>query len=397
MSDSRQGAGRVVLPVTLLVLVTMLAPVSMQGVMPALPDIQRSLAVSVAEAQLIISLAFAAVALGTLLYGPLSDRFGRRPLLLIGLAMYTGGSLLAWQAEGLGTLVAARIVQAIGGASGLVLARAMVRDVHDREASARLIAYMTMAMVLAPMLAPALGGVLTDRFGWRVVFALLGALGALVLLASVVRLPETLRERAPALGLRRSVAGYGELLRLAEFRRHALQATFASALFFSFISAAPYIVVSIMGRPATEYGLFFVMLGCGYICGNFCTARLAERVGLERLIRVGTLVSLLGAGLMTALMLAGVWTPLALFAPAACMTFGNGLVIPNAQAGAMSVRQSAIGAAAGVTMCLQMGIGTLVAQSLGVLLDDTPLPLGMLLMAFATLGAWMAWRPGAPR
>ena len=184
--------------ILVLVLATAIGPFSMQVFLPALPAIQSSYGVTAATAQLAFSLSAFAMAVATLFYGPISDRVGRRRALLAGIVIFIAGSLVCAFATSITWLIIGRIVQAAGGVAGMVLGRAIVRDVYDRERSASAIAYITMAMVVAPMLAPAIGGVLTDLIGWTAVFLVGGGLGVLVLLAVHTGLPETLVPTQPA-------------------------------------------------------------------------------------------------------------------------------------------------------------------------------------------------------
>lgn len=366
------AAGRPLLAV--LVLATGLGPFAMQVFLPALPAIQAGFATSPAAAQLAFSLSTLAIALATLVYGPLSDRIGRRPALLGGLVVYLLGTGLCALAPSLELLVLGRVVQAAGGCAGMVLSRAIVRDLYPREQAAQALAWITMAMVVAPMMAPALGGFLVDLAGWRSIFALGLAVGAGVLLACRARLVETGRPGEPGSAAATMLASFAVLMRHRAFRGFAAQAAFSMAVFFGFLAAAPFLVVETYGRPALEYGLLFVLISGSFMAGNFAAARLSARLGSERMILLGSLGSLAGAALALALALLGPRTPLALFLPTALGAFAQGLAMPNAQAAIVSVVPGLAGTAAGLSGFLQMATAALAAQLVGSLPTDTPVP-----------------------
>ncbi len=387
----RVTAGRPLLAV--LVLATGLGPFAMQVFLPALPAIQAGFATSAAAAQLAFSLSTLAIAFATLVYGPLSDRIGRRPALLGGLFVYLLGTGLCALAPSLELLVLGRVVQAAGGCAGMVLSRAIVRDLYPREQAAQALAWITMAMVVAPTMAPALGGFLVDRAGWRSIFALGLAVGAGVLLACRARLVETGRPGGPGgpgSAAATMLTAFAVLMRHRAFRGFAAQAAFSMAVFFGFLAAAPFLVVETYGRPALEYGLLFVLISGSFMAGNFAAARLSARLGSERMILLGSLGSLAGAALALALALFGLRTPLALFLPTALGAFAQGLAMPNAQAAIVSVVPGLAGTAAGLSGFLQMTTAALAAQLVGSLPTDTPLPatLAMTVCAgLALLGA----------
>lgn len=368
----------------LLVAMTALAPASLQIFLPALPSIQTGFGVSTGIAQLTLSLSILANAVATLAYGPLSDRFGRRPVLLAGLFAFVGGSLACALAPGITTLIVARIVQSMGGAAGMVLGRAIVRDLHDREQSARVIAYLTTAMVVAPMLSPMVGALLVDLLGWRSIFIAVTAGGALLTWLVVRHLVETRPPDAGG-GSARMFAGAGRLVRAPAFAAYVLQSTFAICVFFAFISGAPYFMIDVLGRSATEYGVYFMLVSVGFMAGNLVAARITTRVGIDRMIFVGSVLACLAVAVAAALLFAGWWWPLALFGPMTAGAFANGLTVPNAQAGAVSVDPMLAGTASGLAGFSQMFFAALVAQAVGVLQDGTPYPMVAFMLAAAAL------------
>lgn len=383
----------------LLIAITASGPFSMQIFLPALPAITGYFAVTPGAAQLTLSLSMAAIALATLTYGPLADRFGRRPILLGGLAMFLAGSVVSAVAPTLDMLVLGRILQGAGGAAGMVIARAMVRDVYGAENSAKVLSYVTMAMVLAPMVAPALGGWLTETSSWRANFFVIVGLIAALTAVVAVSLGETRPAGAQAQGPGAMLRSFGTLVTHPGFCGHALQAAFSLAIFFAFISAAPYLMKSVMGRSATEYGLWFMSVSGAFVAGSFTSARLTARVGLDRMIAIGllsALATILIAGALLALL---PLSPLLLFGPAVPIAFAQGLVIPNAQAGALNARPEMAGSASGLTGFLQMGIAAGAAQAVGSLEDGTPYPMigFMLLLSLAASSSILLTRHHARR
>jgi DHA1 family bicyclomycin/chloramphenicol resistance-like MFS transporter len=355
-----------------LVAVTAIGPLSMQIFIPALPIIQRDFGVAAGTAQLALSLSMVAIAFATLAYGPLSDRYGRRPVLIGGLLVYLLGSLICSLAADMAWLIQGRILQAAGGAAGIVLARAIVRDVYAHEQVASAIAYLTMAMIVAPMVAPAIGGVLTELMGWRAIFVSVGAIGLPVLALVLLRLAETNSQPARHRGLTGMLEGFALLLRAPLFCGYALNGAFAMAAFFAFAAGAPYLMVNVMGRPVSEYGLYFIAVSGAFMVGNFAAARLSRRIGGDSMIIAGSAFGL-AAILVGALLAAGhVWTAPAIFGPMIAIAFGNGLTMPNAQAAALAVLPRSAGTASGLSGFLQMGISAIFAQAVGSLQGDSP-------------------------
>jgi DHA1 family bicyclomycin/chloramphenicol resistance-like MFS transporter len=367
----------------LLAAITALAPFSLQIFLPALPAIQASFAVAPGIVQLALSLSILANAVANLAYGPISDRFGRRPVLLVGLAAFVAGSLGCALASSIELLIVARIVQSIGGAAGMVLARAIVRDLYDRERSASIIAYLTMAMVVAPMLAPTIGAVLIDVASWRAIFYLVTGIGAVLAWPIVVTLAETRPPEARRLG--GPFAGAAALLRSGLFWSYVLQSTFGICVFFAFIAGAPYFMIDVLGRSATEYGLWFILVSAAFMAGNLVAGRFSGRIGLDRMVLTGSLLAVAGAGLALLLLLGGAWTPLALFGPMMAVGLGNGFSVPNAQAGAVSVNALLAGTASGIAGFSQMFVAALVSQAVGMLQNGTPYPMAGFMAACAVL------------
>ena len=365
----------------------------MQILLPAIPVIRQELQVSAEVAQLTLSLSMFAIAIGTLVYGPLSDKFGRKPVMLLGLSITLFGSVCCLFAHSIGWLIVSRFIQAFGGAVGLVLARAIVRDVYGGQEAARVIATLVMVMVVIPMLSPALGGELMILFGWESVFVVIAVLTSLMALFLYKSLPETLVEPVPFAGVGAMLMNFVRLFQSRVFCGYAFCVTFVSVVFFSFISAAPEIMVSVLKRPATEYGYYFVMVPAGFMAGNYTTRYFGRSYSMNTMIGVGASIAVGGIGLTIALQLLGLHHPLALFAPVALAIFGNGITLPKAQAAAINEFPRFAGSASGLTGFLQMAFSGIAAQLVAIVFNGTVYPL-LVIMLGASLISLISFRFG---
>ncbi|WP_230533280.1 multidrug effflux MFS transporter [Microvirga roseola] len=370
--------------IALLIAVSAASPLGINMYLPSMPGMARAFGVGFTTIQLTLSLYLAAMALGQLIVGPLSDRFGRRPVLLIGLAVFVLGSLICFMAQSVGALIFGRVVQALGGCAGITLSRAIVRDLYGRDQVASMIGYVTMGMAVAPMIAPSVGGVLESYFDWRASFAFLTAFGALALLFAAWQLYETNHNRGSAESARDLLRGYRSLVRSRLFWGYTLVTSFVSAMFFAFVAGAPFVMIELMERSPAEYGFYFAIVPSGYILGNFATGRLAGRIGLNRMILIGTSLALASIAAMAAAFALGLFHPIALFGPMFFIGMGNGLVLPSGIAGAVSVKPELAGAAAGLTGSIQIGFGALVAPIVGAMLQTSLWPL-LVIMAVSSL------------
>jgi DHA1 family bicyclomycin/chloramphenicol resistance-like MFS transporter len=370
--------------IALLIAVAAVSPLGINMYLPSMPGMARAFGVDFTVIQLTLSLYLAAMALGQLIIGPLSDRFGRRPVLLIGLLIFVIGSLICLSAQNVGLLIFGRVVQAVGGCAGITLSRAIVRDLYGRNQVASMIGYVTMGMAVAPMVAPTVGGVLDTFFGWRASFAFLMAFGSLALLLAYLQLYETNQSRGSADSPRELLRGYGSLFRSRLFWGYTMATSFISAVFFSFLAGAPYVMIELMGRSPAEYGFYFAIVPSGYILGNFATGRFAGRMGPNRMILAGTFMALVSVTAMAVVFATGFMHPVALFGPMFFIGLGNGLVLPSGIAGAVSVKPELAGAAAGLSGSFQIGFGALVAPLVGATLDSTVWPL-IIIMAISSM------------
>ncbi len=376
----------------LLICMTAIGPTTLNILVPALPKLALELGTDTKTVQLAVSLYLIGLATAQLLAGPLSDRFGRRPVALGGLALTALMSLVALAVGNVASLVAVRIVQAIGAASGIVVARALVRDLFERDRAAAMLGLVATAMVIAPTFGPLIGGLLETAFGWPAIFLFVAAASLAVLAWGLVVLPETRRSGARS-GGGNFRADFMALASSASFHGYVLCAAFGSGTFFAFLGGGPHAIVTIMGRSAAEYGVWFAVSSVGYMAGNYLTSRLSMRHGVARMIRYG--LALEGLGAVAAMALAAFAPdggPAIVFLPQLVMGFGNGVMLPNAIAGAVSVRPQAAGTASGFLGCVQMTIGAALVQLGGIVLAEagTVLPMALLLAAIV-VAFWLAF------
>ncbi len=369
----------------LLALIAALGPMTMQIMMPALPAIQREFGVSVAQAQLAFSVFVFTMGPSLLLYGPLSDRYGRRPVLTLAIGIFCMGTLMCLLSPSLGWLVAGRAIQALGAAAGLVITRALLSDLFGREGMATALSWMTMAMVIPPMLAPSLGGLLVDQVSWRGIFLILLLAGGVVLVFTLRYLPDP-----PATEAQREsswIDKYRTVLGRRAFYPYALQGVLIIGMFYGFMAGAPYLMVDVMGRPATEYGLFFLLPAGGYLLGSYLSARLSRRLGINRMVLLGALLALAFTLPLVLVTGFGWWVPIAFFLPMTLITVANGIAVPSTQSGAISAVPEASGTASSMIGFLQQAVGAVVIQVVGLLQNDTPWPMVGVVLASAVLSA----------
>lgn len=385
--EGEAGPGPAPPALGLLIAIAALGPLGLTIIVPSMPALPAVFATDYGTVQLTVSLYLIGTAVSQLLYGPISDRFGRRPTLLAGLVLFLTGTALCLFATGIGMLILGRIVQAVGGCAGLVLARAIIRDVYDQDRAASMLAYMVSGMVVAPMVAPAIGGFLDAWFGWRSTMLLLFIAGIAVLGLVWASLSETNTMRQQRLGVMPLVMSYPLLLRRPLFCVYALQAATGSAVYLAFLGGAPFVVIDLMGRSPQEYGLWFASVAVGYMLGNLLAGRFSQRVGAGRMMVIGSAVSTaVGVVLLGATAMVGL-TLLVLFGLVLAMEIGNGMSVPNGMAGAVGVDPGRAGAASGLAGFIHTGLGAVVSTATGVWLAQagTAWPLLVVMAAAAGL------------
>jgi DHA1 family bicyclomycin/chloramphenicol resistance-like MFS transporter len=359
----------------LLAAVTALGPIATNLYIPALPSVREHFDASVAAVQATFSVSVVTFAFGILAWGPFADRYGRRAAVLAGLSIMVAGSLLSLVAEDLRWLVAGRGVQAFGTATGLVVARAIVSDRYPIARMPRALAQLTMVAVLGNSLAPVLGGFLAAGLGWRAIFAVLIATSLLVGLAAWRWLPETrpATERPPR--GREMAAAAWTLLRMPMFSGCVAQSSVIYATFLVFISLAPYVMVSALGRPTTEFGFYYLFIAVGYFLGNWSVQRFMAHHDVHWMVVTGVVLQALAAVAALAFVAAGLTHPLWIFVPIAVLSYGQGLALPNVTATAVSLAPSYAGVASSTIGFLQQFIGAACVQWAGTFRTDTALPL----------------------
>jgi MFS transporter, DHA1 family, multidrug resistance protein len=366
----------------LLMAMTAIGPATLNILVPALPGLVTRLASDTGTVQLTLSLYLLSLAAAQLLLGPLSDRFGRRPVVLAGLTLSVVASLAAIAASSIGALIGARVIQAIGASTGIVIGRAIIRDLYERERAAAMIGLVTTAMVIAPMISPLIGGILDTTFGWEAIFLFIAAFSGVVLLWSAFVLPET-RPASVAQAPGMLIEHWRALIGSAKFHGYVLCGALGSAPFFTFLGGGPYVVVTQMGRTSAEYGVWFAITSLGYMSGNFTASRLSQRFGVDAMILGGIAFELAGASL-TAILVATLPDagPAIIFLPQLVISYGNGLLLPNAIAGAISIRPQAAGAASGMTGFTQMAIGAASTQIVSIALagSSNAMPMAWMLV-----------------
>ncbi|MDB5655802.1 MAG: drug resistance transporter, Bcr/CflA subfamily [Tardiphaga sp.] len=346
----------------LLVAMTGVAPISLYMLVPALPVLARTFGSTISIAQMTVSLYMVGLALSQLVMGPLSDRFGRKPVLLTGLSLMVAASIASVFADSMPLLIATRFFQALGGATGMVISRAIIRDLYPRERVGAMISLVIAVMMIAQMLSPLAGGLLEIGFGWRAILYVVTAASMLITLAIAVLLPET-RRRTDRAGGSGFVADIKVLSKNRSFTGYLLCYVIASWIIFTFAGGGPYVVVNQMGRTGAEYGAWFVTSGFAYLMGNVFCIRLAPRRTIEHLIWFGLALQFVGAMINLLWGITGLnQMPAWLFLTHMVVMFGNAFVMSNSAAGALSIRPQAAGSASGMMGFLQMGLGSLCSQ-----------------------------------
>jgi DHA1 family bicyclomycin/chloramphenicol resistance-like MFS transporter len=377
----------------LLTTLVALGPLSTDLYLPALPALTRDFATNVPRVQLTLSAFLAGFALAQLAYGPLSDRFGRRPVLLVGLAIYLLATLVCMIAPSIEALIVARFVQALGACAGPVLGRAIVRDVYGPKEAAKVLAYISGAMAIAPMLGPVLGGWLTVLLGWRANFAALALFSALQCAATFIMLGESNAHRDPqATQAARMLHNFSSLLASRVYRGYLLCFSFSYAGLFSFISGSSFVLIDLFGLSPQWYGASFGFVVAGYITGTLISGRLTLRLGTRRMVLVGAWLAA-GAGLAFALLaLAEVKAVAAILLPMFAYMVATGIVMPNAIGGAMAPYAKMAGAASALLGFIQMGLAALVGIAVGHAYNASALPmaLAIALCGLAVLASYAA-------
>ena len=345
-----------------LVLLAGLAALALNIFLPSLPGMTAYFQTDYRLMQLSVAIYLAVNAVLQLIVGPLSDKFGRRPIILAGMAVFLLATLGCALSQTIGMFLFFRMMQATIVVS-MVLSRAIVRDMVPQDRAASMIGYVTMGMALVPMVGPALGGFLDEAFGWQAGFWALFAMGLGVLVLVYLDLGET---HAPSgLGIFRQFGEYPELLTSPRFWGYALASGLSSGAFFAYLGGAPYVGDKVFGLTPSEVGIYFGAPAVGYFIGNFFSGRFSVRVGVNRMVFWGTVINAGGIMVNLALFQSGLANAVTFFGLMSLMGLGNGMTIPNATAGALSVRPHLAGTASGLAGALMIGLGAALSALAG--------------------------------
>ena len=367
-----------------LVVMTGVSALNMNMILPSLPGIAADFRADYGLVALSVSAYLGLTAVLQLLIGPLSDRYGRRPVMLGCFAAFLAATLGCALAPTIEVFLAFRLAQA-AVASAFALSRAIVRDMVGPAAAASLIGYVTMGMSLAPMIGPMIGGILDEAFGWRSVFVFTLVLGALA--AALIWADQGETNAAPSASFAAQFRAYPELFASQRFWGYSLTAALASGAFFAFLGGGPLVASEILGMSPASVGFHFGFIALGYLVGNFLSGRFTARAGLNPMMLAGGLVATAGMALALGLFAAGLQTPLAFFGAILFVGLGNGLLLPSANAGIVSVRPRLAGSASGLGGALMIGGGAALAVLAGALLGPATGAWPLLWLMFACSAA----------
>ncbi|MFC3283248.1 multidrug effflux MFS transporter [Litchfieldella rifensis] len=393
---------RLTSPTMVLVLaaLTALGPLATDMYLPAMPAMAESLGTGPDQVQLTLSLYMAGFALAQLVCGPVSDRYGRKPVLIAGVSLFLFASLLCALAPSIEVLLVGRFLQAFGGAAGPVLGRAAVRDIHGPLEAGRILSYMASTMALAPALAPLVGAGLLLFFGWQSVFVLLALYSGAMLLVMALAMPEPLAtEQRQSVRPRVILANFRMLLTQRSFLGYTLvNATGFSGL-FAYLSGSSFVLIEFMGLSPLQYGIGFSLIVGGFFIGSLTSGRYGHRLGRDRLILIASLMCALAGTAMAVLALAGAYAAWAVIGPQVLFLFGFGILMPQSMAGALAPNPHCAGSASSLFGFLQMTTAALVGAVVGQLHDGTSRTMAIaigLAGLLALVSYWRVVRPLAP-
>ncbi|GAA6207980.1 multidrug effflux MFS transporter [Cognatishimia sp. WU-CL00825] len=381
--------------ISTLILLAGASALTMNIFLPSLPGMAAYFETDYRIMQLSVAVYLGFSAFLQIIIGPISDKVGRRPVMLWGLVLFLIATLGCIFAPNATVFLAFRMAQAVM-AIGMVLSRAVVRDVFPSDKAASMIGYVTMGMSIVPMLGPVLGGVIEQSFGWKGNFWVLFSLGALTLAIVWRDVGET--KSSSGKTLIAQFKEYPELLTSPRFWGYTLASAFASGAFFAYLGGAPFVGTELFEMRPAVLGTYFGAPAVGYFFGNMITGIVSARIGINRMVFWGCFVN--AAGIAASLMVfeMGLGSPLSFFGFMTLVGLGNGLVIPSATSGALSVRPHLAGTASGLTGAMMIGIGALLSALAGVLLtpDTGAFPLLWLMFISSVLGIisiwWVVWR-----
>jgi DHA1 family bicyclomycin/chloramphenicol resistance-like MFS transporter len=371
-----------------LILLASLSAAAMNIFLPSLPTMAVHFDAPYRVMQLTVALYLGVSAVLQLFIGPISDSLGRRPVMLGGLVGFLAATLGCIFAPTIEVFLFCRMCQAVIAAA-MVLSRAVVRDMFSQDQAASMIGYVAMGMAVVPMISPAIGGALDQLFGWTAAFWALFVLGAAALWITWADMGETLQ--AQGRSMRAQFREYPELLKSPRFWGYSLASGLSSGSFFAFLGGAPFVGSVVFGMTPATLGLYIGAPAIGYFLGNFLTGRYATRFGVNRMVMTGCIITLLACTAQIIVFWLGQGTPLWFFGAMTIVGIGNGLVIPNATAGMLSVRPQLAGTASGLGGSMMIGLGAGLSAMAGLLLTPQTgaMPL-LLIMAITALGGFIS-------
>ena len=385
--------------VAVLAALTALGPLATDMYLPAMPEMAEALNTGPDQVQLTLSLYMAGFALAQLLCGPVSDRFGRRPIMIGGFILFLAASLLCAFAPSIEWLLTGRFLQAFGGAAGPVLARAAVRDIYAPTEAGRVLSYMASTMAMAPALAPVVGAGLLMFFGWQSIFMLLSLYAVVMLLILALLMPEPLpAERRQSVAPGVILANFRMLLTQRSFVGYTLINASGFAGLFAFLSGSSFVLIEYMGLSPLQYGIGFTLIVAGFFSGTLFSGRYSHRLGRDRLLLLASLLCALSGSSMATLALGGVHQPWAVIGPHIVFLFGFGIVMPQSMAGALAPNPQCAGSASSLFGFLQMTIAALGGALVGQFHDGTSRTMAMAIAlgGLVALGAYLLLIHRAP-
>ena len=378
---------------------SMLQPLSTDMYLPTLPGIATGFDAGAAAVQWTLTIFVIGFGAWQLFAGPVSDRFGRRPVIVAGAATFLAASLLCAAAPSLDILVAGRLLQAISACSCLVGARGVVRDLYVPSEGARLLARGATILAFGPLIAPVFGAWLFELYGWRATFAVLAAFGVGLLVFALTRLVETNRRRVRnALAPGPMLANYVRVARSPAFRAYTLATSASWSTMFAFISGSPFVMTRVLGLTPQQFGFSFSIVVAGYLAGTLAGRRLVGRRGIQRTVLAGAAVHLTAGVILVALALGGVIHPAAIIGPTTLHACAHGIVQPTGQAGAVAPFAENAGSASALMGFTMMLISAAVGFWIGASYNGTVYPLtltiGALALASAAIAVFLVRRHG---
>jgi DHA1 family bicyclomycin/chloramphenicol resistance-like MFS transporter len=350
-----------------------IGPLSTDMYLPAFPALIEVFSSDIGQVQITLSVFMVGFAVAQLISGPLSDRFGRKPVLMVALVLFLLSSIAIAYSSSIEMLIALRFTQAIGGSAGPVLGRAMVRDIYGPHESARLLSYISTAMALAPAAAPIMGGYMLVWFGWESIFLFLAFYALVGLLLMAYQVPETAPPSSHGpMSSRRLLDNYLLLLRHPTWRWYSLSGGFVFAGLFAFLSGAPFVVIDYFGFSEQQFGLFFTLVVIGFMVGTLIGGGMVRRVGINPLIGMGAFVALTGGSVMGILAFLQVDHISAVLVPHMLYMVGVGIVVPQSMAGALAPFPKIAGTSSALLGFFQMTLAALVGVLVGQFHDGSP-------------------------